>query len=88
MAKTNTNDTQKGVGLHARRIIAYAVMVEKYVQSTAEQAAMIRLLNIPYQIGSVPCTRLFQFVSKWVLGIAVNPDCNSPFDLVALINIM
>ena len=26
MAKTNTNDTQKGVGLHARRIIAYVVI--------------------------------------------------------------
>jgi hypothetical protein len=63
-------------------------MVEKYVQSTAEQAAMIRLLNIPYQIGSVPCTRLFQFFNRFVLGIAVNPDCNCPFDLVALINIM
>ena len=27
MAKTNTNDTQKGVGLHARRIIAYVVLI-------------------------------------------------------------
>lgn len=68
--------------------MAYAVMVEKYTHKTAVAAAMIRLLNMPDQIGSVPCTRLFQFVSKWVLGIAVNPDYNSPFDLVALINIM
>ncbi len=27
MAKTNTNDTQKGVGLHARRVIAYVVLI-------------------------------------------------------------
>ena len=27
MAKTNTNDTQKGVGHHARRIIAYVVLI-------------------------------------------------------------
>ena len=44
---------------------------------------MIKLLNIPFQIGNVPFTKLFQFVSKCVLGIAVNPDFNSPFDLVA-----
>lgn len=27
MAKTNKNDTQKGVGLHARRVIAYVVLI-------------------------------------------------------------
>ena len=27
MAKTNTNDTQKGVGLHARRVIGYVVLI-------------------------------------------------------------
>ena len=27
MAKTNTNDSQKGVGLHARRIIVYVVLI-------------------------------------------------------------
>ena len=27
MAKTNTNDTQKGVGPHARRVIAYVVLI-------------------------------------------------------------
>ena len=37
--------------------MAYAVMVEKYTHKTAVAAAMIRLLNMPDQIGSVPCTR-------------------------------
>lgn len=27
MAKTNKNDIQKGVGLHARRVIAYVVLI-------------------------------------------------------------
>ena len=48
---------------------------------------MIKLLNIPFQIGNVPFTKLFQFVSKYVFAIDVNPDFNSQFDMVALINI-
>ncbi len=27
MAKTNTNDTQRGLGIHARRAIAYIVLI-------------------------------------------------------------
>ena len=66
--------------------IAYAVIVEKYTQSIALHAAINKLLNIPLHIGSVPCTSVFQFSIKCVLGIAVNPDCSCPFDLVAFIN--
>ena len=66
--------------------IAYAVIVEKYTHNTALQDDTIILLSIPDHIGNVPFTKFFQFVSKCELGISVNPFCNSPLDLVALMN--
>ena len=71
--------------LNSYACMAYAVIVEKYTHSTALQAATKRLLNIPLMTGSVSCKSEFQLSSRCVLGIAVNPDCSSPFDLVALI---
>ena len=71
--------------LNSYACMAYAVIVEKYTHSTALQAATKRLLNIPLMTGSVSCKSEFQLSSRCVLGIAVNPDWSSPFDLVALI---
>ena len=73
------------LALNSYACMAYAVIVEKYTHSTALQAATKRLLNIPLMTGSVSCKSEFQLSSRCVLGIAVNPDCSSPFDLVALI---
>ena len=73
------------LALNSYACMAYAVIVEKYTHSTALQAATKRLLNIPLMTGSVSCKSEFQLSSRCVLGIAVNPDWSSPFDLVALI---
>ena len=73
------------LALNSYACMAYAVIVEKYTHSTALQAATKRLLSIPLMTGSVSCKSEFQLSSRCVLGIAVNPDWSSPFDLVALI---
>ncbi len=67
--------------------MAYAVIVEKYVDNIAESAATINELNMPDQIGSVLfVSRLCQFSKRCVLGIGVNPVVSSPCERVALIN--
>ena len=66
--------------------MAYAVIVEKYTHNAALKVATIKLFNIPIHTGNVPAKRFFQFSIKCVLGANVKPACNSPFDLVALIN--
>lgn len=67
--------------------MAYAVIVEKYVDKIAESAATMNELNIPDQIGSVLfVSRLCQFSNKCVLGIGVKPVVSSPCERVALMN--
>ena len=74
--------------LELRHKISHHEPIDFDTHRIALNVAIIKLLNKPFQIGSVPFTRFFQLSIKWVLGNAWNPDCSSPFDLVALINNM
>jgi hypothetical protein len=68
--------------------MAYAVIAEKYVQSTAVQTETIILFKKPLAIGIVPFIRLDQLSRRCVLGSTVNPRVISECDLVELISKM